>query len=64
MCCQGLPNQDHFPEAAMVHEKIAYLKRFGAKLEETLLDFDDANRMAKEVGLHGAAIEVPGGRNV
>ena len=57
---KGYPVKIYFPEATMVHEKIAYLKRFGAELEETPLDFDDANRMAKEAGLHGAAIEVPG----
>ncbi len=57
---KGYPVKIYFPEATVVPEKIAYLKRFGAELEETPLDFDDANRMAKEAGLHGAAIEVPG----
>jgi cysteine synthase A len=57
---KGYPIKIYFPEATMVHEKIAYLKRFGAELEETPLDSKDAEHMAKEAGLHGAAIEVPG----
>jgi cysteine synthase A len=57
---KGYKIKIYFPEATMVPEKIAYLKRFGAELEETPLDYDQADDMAKQAGLHGAAIEVPG----
>ncbi len=57
---KGYPLKIYFPEATMVPEKIGMLKRFGAQLEQKKLDDEDADRLAKEAGLHGAAIEVPG----
>jgi len=57
---KGYPLKIYFPEATMVPEKMKILDRFGARLEQTRRDDEEANRMAREVGLHGAAIEVPG----
>jgi cysteine synthase A len=49
-----------FPEATGVPEKIKALDRYGAELEIMSMEDENADKYAKEHGLHGATIEVPG----
>jgi len=57
---KGYPLKIYLPGATMVREKIRMLERFGAQLQQAQQQDEEANRMAREAGLHGAAIEVPG----
>ena len=48
------------PEATDVPEKIRALHRYGAEVEVVPMDDENANVFAKEHGLHGTTIEIPG----
>jgi cysteine synthase A len=49
----------YFPGETAVPEKLRPLERYGAQHEVVGLDDEEAERMARDAGLHGATIEVP-----
>jgi len=49
-----------FPDVLGVPEKIRALNRYGSEFEMVPIDDEDVDRLAKNAGLHGATLEVPG----
>jgi len=50
----------YFPGETGKPEKMRPLARYGAEHEVIALEDEESDRMAKEAGLHGATIEIPG----
>jgi len=59
---KGYQTRIRLPESTASPEKIKALQRFGAEIELMKADeeADEANRLARQAGLHGATVEIPG----
>lgn len=49
-----------FPDVLGVPEKIRALNRYGSEFESVPIDDEDVDRLARNAGLHGATLEIPG----
>ncbi|MGE5123693.1 MAG: pyridoxal-phosphate dependent enzyme, partial [Acidobacteriaceae bacterium] len=59
---KGYRARIRLPESTASPEKLKALQRFGAEIElmKAEDEADEADRMARQAGLHGATIEIPG----
>ncbi len=59
---KGYRSRIRLPKSIATPEKLKALQRFGADIELMKADdeADEANRVARQAGLHGATIEIPG----
>ena len=59
---KGYRSRIRLPESTATLEKLKALQRFGADIELMKADeeVEEANRLARQAGLHGATIEIPG----
>lgn len=59
---KGYRARIRLPESAATPEKLKALQRYGAEIElmKAGEEAEEANRVARQAGLHGATIEIPG----
>ncbi len=57
---KGYKVKIRYPGVTAVPEKIKPLERYGAEIDVVKVDSVEAEKIAKDAGLHGATIEIPG----